>query len=519
MSNELPQGWIMAKLDEVVSSALGGDWGKGAEELTEGLARVRVIRGTEFKTWRDNRGTSAAERYVKISSLEKRRLRKGDLVLEVSGGGPNQPVGRTVLIDDEALNRTDAPLICSNFFRLLRFYPEIEPQFLSHFLDYSYARGEFDDFQTETTNLRNLNVTEFLGKTEVTLAPHAEQRRIVAKLEKLLDRMETCQRRLAKIPTLLKRFRQAILSAACSGRLTADWREKNLNLESGATLLARIKEERLKTAVSAKEKRQIVEPLQEERLALDEDELGFDSVPRSWFACRIGAIGTVVNGSTPSRKQEKFWDGKIPWVSSGEVRNTIISSTRERITKAGFEGSSVRLLPRGTVLLAMIGEGKTRGQSAILQIEATINQNIAAILIPHGLVSSEFLWRWFQLQYEATRERGGGSGPQALNCQRVRELPFVLPPLAEQQEIVRRVENLFALADRIESRFAAGRKQVGSITQAILAKAFRGELVPTEFDLANAEGRTFESAEELLKKIGRNGKPRREKIKSNGSGV
>jgi type I restriction enzyme, S subunit len=113
----------------------------------------------------------------------------------------------------------------------------------------------------------------------------------------------------------------------------------------------------------------------------------------------------------------KYWAGSIPWVSSGEVRNNVISETRELITKAGQQNSSVKLLPKGTVLLAMIGEGKTRGQSAILGIEATINQNIAAVVIDHGMVVPEFLWWWFQLQYEQTRRRGAGNGPKALNCQ------------------------------------------------------------------------------------------------------
>lgn len=302
----------------------------------------------------------------------------------------------------------------------------------------------------------------------------------MAKLEQVLGKVKACQRRLAKIPALLKRFRQSVLAAACSGRLTADWREKNPDAETGAALLRRIKAARSENATSTKDRNQIEEAFQGERLAVDESELGAAGIPDSWVACRIGAIGTVVNGSTPSRKESRFWDGVIPWVSSGEVRNNIITQTRERITKTGYENCSVRLLPKGSVLLAMIGEGKTRGQSAILQIEATINRNIAAVLIPHGLVKSEFLWRWFLLQYEATRERGGGSGPQALNCQRVRELPFVLPPLPEQQEIVRRLEALFALADRIEARCAKAQAQVDRLTPSLLARAFAGKLVPQD---------------------------------------
>lgn len=342
---------------------------------------------------------------------------------------------------------------------------------------------------------------EDIKALQIRLAPLDEQRRIVAKIKALLAKVDVCCKRLEHITTILRRFRQAVLAAACSGRLTADWREDHKGLESGANLLSRIEAARLKAALSTKEKNQIDEAFQNARPELTDDELDADRIPKSWVACRIGAVGTVLNGSTPSRKHAKFWDGEIPWVSSGEVRNNIISTTREQITEAGYKSCSVRLLPQGTVPLAMIGEGKTRGQSSILQIEATINQNIAAILIAHGLVRPEFLWRWFQLHYEATRERGSGSGPQALNCQRVRELPFVLPPLAEQQEIVRRVESLFALADHIEARYNRADTQVENLTQSILAKAFRGELVPTEAELAEAEDRPYETATELLERI------------------
>jgi type I restriction enzyme S subunit len=94
------------------------------------------------------------------------------------------------------------------------------------------------------------------------------------------------------------------------------------------------------------------------------------------------------------------------------------------------------------------------------------------------------------------------------------EVPFC--PLPEQQEIVRRVKSLFTLADRIETRFEKGRNRVKGITQAILAKAFRGELVPTEAELAKAEGRSFESAEELLKRIANNGQAKPKKTKGRG---
>ncbi len=333
------------------------------------------------------------------------------------------------------------------------------------------------------------------------LPPKAEQRRITAKIEDLLTHVNASRDRLAKVPKILKAFRQSVLAAACSGRLTEDWRDRHADVEPATTLLERIKETRLATAESRKDKKQIAEAFEQARLSVDVDGLGFEDLPDTWCPCRVGAMGTVLNGSTPSRKEAKFWGGSISWVSSGEVRNNIIDTTREKITQAGYESCSVRLLPPGTVLLAMIGEGKTRGQSSILEIEATMNQNLAAVLISHGLLMSRYLWRWFHFQYEANREYGGGTGPQALNCQRVRELPFVLPPLEEQREIVRRVEILFKLADKIEKRIEAATKRADKLTQAILAKAFRGELVPTEAELARREGRDYEPASVLLDRI------------------
>ena len=291
---------------------------------------------------------------------------------------------------------------------------------------------------------------EIVRKHPFPLPPLNEQRSIVAKLELLLSRVDACQQRLARIPVILKRFRQAVLAAACSGRLTADWREKQ-GIGEG------------------------------------------DELPEGWKFCSIADVGKVCNGSTPSRRCPEYWAGDIPWVSSGEVRNCIIKETRESITQAGYDNSSVRLLPVGTILLAMIGEGKTRGQTAILNIEATINQNVAAVIISKELISSKYLWHWFQFQYEITRQSGSGSGPQALNCQRVRELPLNLPPLPEQEEIVRRVEGLFTLADQLEARYTTAQAQVDKLTQSILAKAFRGELV--------AQDPSDEPAEKLLERI------------------
>ncbi len=125
----------------------------------------------------------------------------------------------------------------------------------------------------------------------------------------------------------------------------------------------------------------------------------------------------------------------------------------------------------------MIGEGKTRGQSAILDIEASTNQNAAGVLPNREIVSPEYVWRWALAQYEVTRAVGRGGNQPALNGQKVRELTIPIPPLEEQREIVRRVDRLLALADCLQQRVEVVLTHIEHSSQAVFDKAFRGELV------------------------------------------
>lgn len=342
--------------------------------------------------------------------------------------------------------------------------PGIDSRFTYYQL--KWLKPEAEAIATGTT------FKELSGAATATLpfkvAPAAEQTRIADQLDTLLTRIQSCNDRFDAITALLKRFRQTVLDAATTGQLTDDWRLGNLAQVIAEDVVAErsaVSGTRLtKAAAAFFANHQPVKPLK-------------GALPETWLLTHIGTVGVVSNGSTPSRQEPSYWGGAIPWVSSGEVANGVIRRTREQITEAGFNNSSVRLLPRGSVLMAMIGEGKTRGQSAILEIDACINQNIAGVVPVASILDSKYLWFWFRKEYENTRTKGNGSGPKALNCERVRELDINLPPLVEQAEIVRRVEALFNLADRIEACSIAARTHAQRLSPLVLAKAFRGELV------------------------------------------
>jgi type I restriction enzyme S subunit len=165
----------------------------------------------------------------------------------------------------------------------------------------------------------------------------------------------------------------------------------------------------------------------------------------------VGELGEVFVGATPKRAVPAFWDGDIPWVSSGEVAFCRISKTRETITKAGLGNAATRLHPPGTVLLAMIGEGKTRGQAAILDVAAAHNQNAASIRLDRDKMLPEFLYFCFMRQYATSRALGRGGQQPALNKALVQAIEVPCPAPDTQQELVEHIRAALQAADELET--------------------------------------------------------------------
>ena len=144
----------------------------------------------------------------------------------------------------------------------------------------------------------------------------------------------------------------------------------------------------------------------------------------------------VISGGTPSRDKSEYWeDGTIPWVKTTELKNNIIVNVDEYITEAGLNGSSAKMVPVGTVLVAMYGQGKTRGMTAYLNIEACTNQACACIL-PSDRIDSMFMWKFFELSYEKLRSLAQGAGQTNLNGNMIKNFQVLVPPIELQKEYV-----------------------------------------------------------------------------------
>ena len=334
-----------------------------------------------------------------------------------------------------------------------------------------------------------------LQKVYVPIPAIAEQNRIVAKVEKLLARVNAARERLAKAKEILKHFRQAVLAVACSGMLTSDWREKNPSADTADRLLGEI---RLKKKEFVKE-----ENIRKSNIHLTIENEPYD-VPATWkWACLRDFTKYVTSGS---RGWSKYYSEEGAYfVRSGEIKTNELKLEDAICVKLPERVEGKRaLIEKGDILTTITGANV--GKCALIKQEipeAYVSQSVAVTKILDPKLS-EYLYLSLLSPIAGGKdlnEMAYGVGRPVLSLPQINKIRIPLPPLKEQHEIVRRVEVLFNLADGIEKRVAVAVNRAERFTQAILAKAFRGELVPTEAELARHDGRSYEPASALLTKI------------------
>ena len=456
---ELPEGWVETPLESLFEFVLGGDWGKPESEADgEEILLARVIRGTEFKFWEDEKGRSAVTRAIKRNSLEKRSLQKGDLVIEISGGGPTQPVGRTILIDDDAIRNSDLPLVCSNFFRLIRLDRNVYPPFIQFALQQQYLSNGFSDFQSNTTNLRNLQFKDFQKGVSIPLPPLAEQRRIVARLDALLGEVRAARERLSALPGLIQALRQAVLSRAVSGELTKGWRERNPEVESAEEFLNKLVEEK----------------------GIERD---FRAHPiPSWVVTQLKTVAGFTSGYAFRTKD--FSEEGYQLIRMGNLYEDKLDLSRNPVfLPSDFDPKIVQKysVSENDILITLTGTKYKKDYGYAVFIDTLdkpllVNQRILNVkpdITPkfiHLLCRSEVFRDQF-FEFET-----GGVNQGNVSSKAVEQIQIPIPPLAEQQEIVRRVEAAFETIDALEESYAAAWAQVEALPGVILGKAFRGEL-------------------------------------------
>ena len=186
-----------------------------------------------------------------------------------------------------------------------------------------------------------------------------------------------------------------------------------------------------------------------------------------WEQCVLGDVAAVSAGGTPSRAVPEFWNGDIPWVTTAEVDFCLINATEQHISRAGLEGSAAKLKPPGTLLIALYGQGKTRGKVAVLGIAAATNQACAAVELDRR-VSVRFALHLLQSRYEDIRKLSNTGNQENLSGALVRSIPLSLPPAAEQQAIASALDDTDALIESLEQLLAKKRQLKQGAMQELL---------------------------------------------------
>ena len=163
-------------------------------------------------------------------------------------------------------------------------------------------------------------------------------------------------------------------------------------------------------------------------------------MPAKYKEAALSEICRIGSGGTPSRRNRSYFGGLIPWVKTTEVQNNEITATEETLTEEGIKGSSARIYPRGSLIVAMYGQGATRGRTAKLGIDAATNQACAVLFNILPCIETDFLWFFLMSQYEAMRALASGNNQPNLNAEMISRLQIPVPSLAIQRELVERMQ-------------------------------------------------------------------------------
>lgn len=201
----------------------------------------------------------------------------------------------------------------------------------------------------------------------------------------------------------------------------------------------------------------------------------------------LGKIAKISSGGTPDRGTPSYWGGDIPWIKTAQIQNCFINSddVDEWITQDGLKNSAAKMVPKGTILMAMYGQGKTRGQVAILGLDATVNQACAAIEL-NTEVSRDYVYQQLLFRYKAIRALSNTGSQENLNAGLIREIGFPLPARIEQDYVAELLTNWDAAIDKLEQLIATQSRRLSYLREHHLTK-------PAQFTRIKLKAATRES--------------------------
>ena len=459
MEINLPEGWKIKKLVHHIPIIKTG---------------VREYKGEKFyfSTGSVSNGQILPEGKF---SFEKRPARANRLAIKDDVLQARMQETKKALLIDE---KFDGSLFSTGFLQFRPSESNYDSRLFHHYLCSDLFLKQRDEFASGSTQVALTD--DGAENIDLIIPPQDQHKNIADKLDILLEKVKDCQTRLDKIPLLLKRFRESVLTMACSGCLTADWRKENLNVEPAIALVVKINTKR------SNKKSAPIEPLHQVSWpSLD--------VPETWMWVQFGSIiGELRNGVS---LRPNIDPPGIPILRISAARAGSVNLLDVRYMPNGKDFLPLYAIRNDDLLftryngsIELLGVcGRVVGLGNRLMIYP---DKLMRVRFDHGFILPAYAEIFFQMPSVHERivaKSKSSAGQNGVSGSDIKEQPFALPPFPEQEEIVRRVDGLFTLIAKIEARFDSAIIYADKLEQSILAKAFRGELVPSNTNDESAD--------------------------------
>ena len=460
---KVPRGWVFAAVEDVISSHgifTDGDWVETKDQDPNG--DVRLIQLADIG---DGSFLDKSSRFLtksKAYELNCTFLNKGDLLV----ARMPDPLGRCCIFPlDGAEKFITVVDVCT----VRPGSSSITPKYLTFAINSPRTRMAIEALKSGSTRKR-ISRRNF-ASVQIPLAPRNEQRRIVAKIEELFSELDKGVESLKTVRAQLEVYRQAVLKHAFEGKLTTQWREENQDkIETADQLINRVPvpvQPRGGRAPS-------VEVI--EGVAAMAVNIPSKKPPSGWSWVPLLRIARQETGHTPSRKHSDYWNGDQYWIGIPDARlhdGKEIQDTIQKVTRKGLENSSARTLPAETVCLSRTA---SVGYVCLMTKPMATSQDFATWTCTQAL-KPKFLMYALMAEGDDIRRFGKGTTHTTIYFPEIRAMTICLPPLEEQSVIIGAVETKLQHIDTLNAEIDAAIARCNTIRQAILKKAFSGELV------------------------------------------
>ena len=479
---KIPDNWVWTRMGEIINIFRGLSYTKN-NEVENGYL---ILRGNNLT---DNGLTFLENVYVDEKIGKKGvKVKKDDIVL-VASTGSSKVIGRACVVEEDYEKTTIGA------FLILCRPKEIIVKNWIHYIFKTLRYRLYISEQAKGTNIKNIK-NEYLENFSIPLPPLNEQKRIAEKLDFLFDKIKKAKEIIEEIKVDIENRKISILDRAFKGVLTSKWRNEN-KVSDVKELLKSINDEKIKKWEeeclqaekdgNKKPKKPTINEVEDMIVPLEEQPY---KLPDSWVWVRLGDIGIWGAGATPLKSNSEFYsNATIPWLLTGDLNDSYIIEIPNKISKIALEKTSVKLNPKDSILIAMYGA--TIGKVGILTFPATTNQACCACT---KLFQTENLYLFNFLISERKNfiSRAVGGAQPNISKEKIVRTPIPLPPLEEQQEIVRILDEVLENENKVKELLEL-EERIDILEKSILHKAFKGEL--------GTQNSSDKPAIELLKNI------------------